>query len=86
MANIKSSKKRILVSERNFNRNRAIRSSMRSSIKKFQLAVAEGNKEEAQKLLSNAFSSIDKAAKKGLIHRNQANRRKARLHKSLSTM
>ncbi|HHY19477.1 MAG TPA: 30S ribosomal protein S20 [Firmicutes bacterium] len=86
MANIKSSKKRILVSERNFNRNRAIRSSMRSSIKKFQLAVAEGNKEEAQKLLSNAFSSIDKAAKKGVIHRNQANRRKARLHKSLSTM
>ncbi len=86
MANIKSAKKRILISKRDYDMNRAVRSLMRTSIKKFQLAVADGNKEDAENLLKAAFSSIDKAAKKGVIHKNQANRRKARLHKSLAAM
>ncbi len=86
MANIKSAEKRILISQRNYDMNRAVRSFMRTSIKKFQLAVADGNKENAEKYLTDAFSSIDKAAKKGVIHKNQANRRKARLHKSLAAM
>lgn len=86
MANIKSAQKRILITERNNDRNRAFRSSMRTAIKRFQAAVAEGKKEEAQKVLASAFSTIDKAAKKGVIHKNQADRRKARLHKRLAAM
>lgn len=86
MANIKSAKKRIQISERNFVENRTARSSMRTAIKKFELSVANSNKEEAEKLLSTAYSIIDKAAKKGFIHKNQADRRKARLNKRLAAM
>lgn len=86
MANVKSAQKRILISQRNYEMNRVARSSMRTAIKKFQAAVAEGNKEEAQTRLTSAFSSIDKAAKKGIIHKNQAARRKARLHKTLAAL
>ncbi|MDD2430893.1 MAG: 30S ribosomal protein S20 [Firmicutes bacterium] len=86
MANIKSAQKRILTTQRNSERNRTVLSSMRTSIKKFLSAVEDGNKEVAQSSLVKAFSTIDKAAKKGVIHKNQADRRKARLHQKLAAM
>lgn len=83
MANSKTAQKRILVSQRNSTQNRMVLSTMRTTIKKFLKAVEEGNKELAQESLVKAFSVIDKAAKKGVIHKNQADRRKSRLHKNL---
>lgn len=86
MANSKTAQKRILVSQRNSTQNRRVLSTMRTTIKKFLKAVEEGNKELAQESLVKAFSVIDKAAKKGVIHKNQADRRKSRLHKKLAAM
>ncbi|MEW6545612.1 MAG: 30S ribosomal protein S20 [Bacillota bacterium] len=62
-------------------RNAAIRSSMRTAIRRFREALASGNLEEAKARLQKAISMVDKAATKGAIHRNQADRRKARLQK-----
>ena len=59
MANIKSAKKRVLVSRRNAERNKAIRSGVKTAIKKVDAAVAAGNKEAAQAALINATSVID---------------------------
>jgi small subunit ribosomal protein S20 len=79
MANIKSAEKRILVAERNRQRNRAATSDLRTSIKRFRTAVAAGDKDAAAKLLREAHATIDKSAKKGVIHRGAASRYKSRL-------
>ena len=81
MANIKSQKKRIRTSRKANAVNRSNRSELRSTIKKASLAIAtEGNDNEAT--LSNAFSIIDKAVRKGALKKNTANRRKAALAKA----
>lgn len=82
MPNIKSAIKRVKVTEKKNLRNRMIKSAMRTSVKKFDVAAAEG-KLDAQ-LLSATSSAVDKAASKGVIHKNAANRKKARLAKRLA--
>mgnify|MGYP005793004545 FL=1 len=86
MANIKSAKKRILVAETRTARNKAIRSKVKTAIKKVEAAVAAGDKAAAQAALLAATSEIDKAATKGVYHANNASRKVSRLAKVVSAM
>lgn len=81
MANIKSAKKRILVTATKTARNKSIKSAVKTAIKKVEAAVNEKNKEEAQAALTAAISTISKAAKKGVYHKNNAARKVSRLTK-----
>jgi small subunit ribosomal protein S20 len=79
LANIKSAKKRILVNRTKADRNKAIRSAVKTSIKKVEAAVAKKDKEAAAAALTNAISMINKAASKGVYHKNNAARKVSRL-------
>lgn len=79
MANTKSSKKDILVNAANRVRNRAVKSLCRSSITKAEKLIADGNLEAAKAAVGSAVSTLDRATEKGIIHRNNAARRKSRL-------
>ena len=81
MANIKSAKKRILVNETKAARNKAIRSKVKTMVKKVEAAVAAGDKAAAQAALLAATSEIDKATTKGVYHKNTASRKVSRLSK-----
>ncbi len=81
MANIKSAKKRVLVSKNRYDRNKAIKSSVKTAIKKVEAAVAANDKEAAQAALLAATATIDKAATKGVYHKNNASRKVSRLAK-----
>lgn len=79
MANIKSAKKRILTNAKKAERSLAIRTGVKSAVKKVRVAIESGNKEEAQKALLAATSTIDKAESKGIIKKNTASRKVSRL-------
>jgi len=83
MPNIESAIKRNRQSQKESARNTHHMSAMRTAKKKFAVAVEDGS-EDVQSLYDNAVSEIDKAASKGLIHQNKANRDKARLATKLS--
>ncbi|WP_253295480.1 30S ribosomal protein S20 [Roseburia sp. MSJ-14] len=84
MANIKSAKKRILVTETRAARNKSIRSAVKTSIKKVEAAVAAKDKDAAQVALLVATSEISKAASKGVYHKNNAARKVSRLTKAVN--
>ena len=84
MANIKSAKKRILVTETKTARNKAIKSRVKTYLKKVETAVAENNKEAASAALLEAISEINKAASKGVYHKNTAARKVSRLTKAVN--
>ena len=86
MANIKSAKKRILVTETKTARNKSIKSAVKTSIKKVEAAVANKYKEEAQAALTAAISTITKAANKGVYHKNNAARKVSRLTKLVNEL
>ncbi len=86
MANIKSAKKRILVNETKAARNKAIRSKVKTMVKKVEAAITAGDKAVAQTCLVTAISEIDKACSKGVYHQNTAARKVARLSKAVHTM
>ncbi len=86
MPNIKSAKKRVLVIEKKTMQNKAIKSAMKTQIKKFLEAVNAGNKEVATQIFPATVSAIDGAVTKGVIHKNNANNRKAKLAKKLAAM
>lgn len=79
MANIKSAKKRILVDRRNAERNKAIRSCVKTAIKKVDHAIAAQDKAAADSALKAAISEINKAASKGVYHKKTASRKISRL-------
>ena len=79
MPNIKSAKKRVLVAEARNARNKAERSAMKTALKKFEAAAADGNRTEAEGAYKVAVKAVDKAAAHGLIHRNNAARKKSGL-------
>lgn len=79
MANIKSAQKRIRVSERKRLRNRPIRSALKTFVGKARRAIDTGNTETSAASVVTAISALDKAAAKGIIHPNNAARRKSRL-------
>ncbi len=77
MANIKSQIKRIVTNEKARQRNQAVRSSLKTSIRRFREAAATGDKDAAVTALNAASRKLDKAASKGVIHRNQAANKKS---------
>ena len=86
MANIKSAKKRILVAETRAARNKAIRSKVKTAVKKVEAAVAAKDKAAAQAALLAATSEIYKATSKGVYHKNTASRKVSRLSKAVNTL
>lgn len=80
MANIKSQKKRILTNAKAAERNKAVRSELKTRIKNASAAAAAGA-DHADEAMRLAVKRLDKAASKGIIHKNQAARRKSRLAK-----
>lgn len=86
MPNIKSAKKRVLVTEKKTMQNKAIKSALKTQIKKFLAAVNAGDKEEANKLYPETVSAIDSAASKGILHKNNAANKKAKLAKRLAAI
>ena len=86
MANIKSAKKRILVTQTKAARNKAIRSEVKTSIKKVEAAVSAKDKVAADAALKNAVSVIEKACSKGVYHKNNAARKVSRLSKLVNTV
>lgn len=83
---IKSAKKRVKQAEKGRQRNYPVRTLMKTYIKKVLHAVKEGNKEEAEKLLKQAYKVIDTAAKKNIIHDKNAARKKSRLARNLANI
>ncbi len=86
MANIKSAKKRILVAQTKTERNKSIRSSVKTSIKKVEAAVAANDKAAAYAALVSAIRSISRAATKGVYHKNTAARKVSRLTLAVNKM
>lgn len=83
MPNIKSAKKRVVVSQINAERNKAFRSALKTSIKKANAAI-DANAPEAAETVKVAVSKIDQAAGKGIIHKNNAARKKSALVSKLN--
>ncbi|MBQ1681668.1 MAG: 30S ribosomal protein S20 [Agathobacter sp.] len=81
LANIKSAKKRILVTETRAARNKAIRSEVKTCVKKVEAAVVAADKATAEAELKNAIAVIESAASKGVYHKNNAARKVSRLTK-----
>ncbi|MDQ6975584.1 MAG: 30S ribosomal protein S20 [Mariprofundaceae bacterium] len=86
MANHASALKRARQDEKKRGDHRGQRSEMRTAIKKVQMAVADGDKDNANALLKSAISKLDKAGRKGLIHSKQASRSASRLNTSIKNM
>lgn len=83
---IKSAKKRVKIAEKKTLRNRMNRSALRTSIKRFEKAIDNNDLDSAKVELTKAESIIDKSVKKGIIHKNNAARKKSRLNKLLNNM
>ncbi len=77
MANIKSQIKRIRTNEVARQRNKRVRSSLRTAVRQFREAAATGDREQARTALQSASRQLDKAASKGVIHRNEAANKKS---------
>ena len=86
MPNIKSAKKRVLVTEKKTRQNKAVKSALKTSIKKFLNAANTGDKETANALYPETVSAIDSAVTKGILHKNNANNQKAKLAKKLASI
>ena len=85
MANIKSAKKRIRVIDKKTARNRRIKNHLKTVLKDFEAALAEGNMETAGEKLKLAEKKLMQAASKGTIHKNTASRKVSRLTKQFNT-
>lgn len=86
MANIKSAKKRILVNQKKTDRNKSIKSKVKTIIKKVDAAVVAGDKDLAAASLSAAISEINKASTKGVYHKNTAARKVSRITKAVNKL
>lgn len=84
MPNIKSAKKRVLIAQRQSLRNTSLRSSLRTTIRKFDASHSAQDVDQARTNLFNATRALDKAVTKGILHKNAAARKKSRLTKRLN--
>ena len=84
MANIKSQQKRILTNERRRLRNKSVKSALHTAVRAFREAAAEGDKDKAGVLLVATSRKLDKAASKGVIHKNQAANKKSALSQAFN--
>ncbi len=85
MPNIKSAKKRVLVSEKKAEINKAFVTSVKTTVKKFDKALEEGNKEAVAAAHKDAVQKIDTAVSKGYIHKNTAARKKSQMAKKVNS-
>jgi small subunit ribosomal protein S20 len=83
MPNIKSAKKRVLVSEANYQRNKAYRSALKTALKKADAAI-EANAEDKEATVKVAVKKLDQAAVKGILHSNAVARKKSQVAKRLN--
>ncbi len=86
MPNIKSAKKRVLIGEVRNARNKATKSEMKTAIKKFEAAAVEGNRTEAEGAYKVAVKAVDKAAAKGVLHKNNAAHKKSAMTLKLNQL
>ena len=86
LANIKSAKKRILVNETKAARNKAIKSKVKTYVKKVETAVAKKDAETAKAALKDAIVEINKAGSKGVYHKNNCARKVSRLTKAVNSI
>ena len=86
MANIKSQMKRILTNQKAQERNKAVKSELKTAVRAARTAIASGDKEKATAALLHAGRKLDKAASKGVIHKNQAANRKSSIAKQVSAL
>ncbi|QYN60474.1 30S ribosomal protein S20 [Bifidobacterium asteroides] len=86
MANIKSQKKRVITNEKAHLRNTEVKSAIKTSVRSVRKAVDAGDKEAAQAAYQVAARRLDKAAGKGVIHRNQAANRKSGLANAVNAL
>ena len=86
MANIKSSKKDVISSKIAYEKNNAKKSALKTALKKFEAALASGDKAAAQAAYVAAVKAVDQAVKKGLLHKNNAARKKSSLTLKLNAM
>jgi len=84
VANTQSAIKRAKQSERRRLRNKAVKSRVRTAIRHFAAVIESGDMAKAEEALQRAYSELDRAARKGVIHRNKAARHKARMAKQLA--
>ena len=86
MPNIKSAKKRVLVNETKAAQNKAQKSALKTDLKKFEVAVAGGNRSEADAAYKVAVKAVDQAAYKGLLHKNNAAHKKSAMTLKLNKL
>jgi len=86
VANIKSQIKRNKQNEKRHERNKAVKTGLKTAVRKFREAVAAGDKESAALLAREATKKLDKAASKGVIHKNQAANRKSSISKQAASL
>lgn len=86
MANIKSNIKRIGTNLKAEERNKAVRSELKSAVRSVREAAAAGDKDAAAKALTNATRKLDKAVSKGVLHKNQASNRKSAIAKKVASL
>ncbi len=86
MANIKSQIKRILTNKKATERNKAVRSEVKTAVRATREAIAAGDKEKASAALVVASKKLDKAASKGVIHQNQAANKKSSIAKQVAAL
>jgi small subunit ribosomal protein S20 len=86
LANTKSARKRIRVNEEKRLRNRPLRTAARTFVKKAELAIRAGDENAAAAAVGDAVSMLDRVASKGVIHRNNAARRKSRLMRKFNQL
>jgi small subunit ribosomal protein S20 len=86
VANLKSSQKRIRSNERKRVRNVAVRTNIKTEVKRVEQAIEQGNYEVAKKMLSEVASALDSASTKGIIKKNTGSRKKARLAKKINDL
>ena len=86
MANIKSQIKRIKQNEKRHQRNKAVKSDLKTAVRKFREAAESGEKDQAAELARTAGRKLDKAVSKGVIHKNQAANRKSAIAKKAASL
>lgn len=86
MANIKSAKKRILVNQTKYERNKSVKSAVKTAVKKVEAAVEANDKAEANEALIAATKLIEMAGSKGIFHKNNVARKVSRLTKLVNTI
>ena len=86
MANIKSQTKRNKQNEKRHERNKAVKSSLKTAVRKFREAADSGEKDKAVELGNAANRALDKAVSKGVIHKNQAANRKSAIMKRAASL